>query len=371
MRILFVNSIQMWGGGEVWLMDMMRGLAARGHAPEILCRRGTPLEARAREAGWTVHAIRFGGDLDPGPIAQAAALMRRRRYDVVCTNTDKDLRAGGMAARLAGVRAIVPSREVDYPLKDTWRYRFAYNCLATAIAANSEATKRTLLRSAPWLRAERVQVIYKGIDVAPFVEGGGPALRRELGIPFDALLVGFAGTIDDRKGVPALLEAFAAVQAAVPSAHLVLAGEGRLRDWAESSARERGLTVHFAGFRRDIPAFMDALDVFVLPSQWEGFGYVVVEAMAARRAVVVSRASSLPEIVVEGETGLLAPVGDAAAFATAITSLLRDPALRQRMGRAGRARVESHFTFDRMIDGFESLFAGQTNPPAPPHGPTS
>ena len=108
MRILFVNSIQMWGGGEVWLMDMMRGLAARGHASEILCRRGTPLEARAREAGWTVHAIRFGGDLDPGPIAQAAALMRRRRYDVVCTNTDKDLarrRHGGAAGRCAGHRA--------------------------------------------------------------------------------------------------------------------------------------------------------------------------------------------------------------------------------------------------------------------------
>lgn len=359
MNLLFVNSIQMWGGGEVWLMDMVRELARRGHRPEILCRRGTPLEVRARAGGASVHAMRFGGDVDPLPILRAARLMRRRRIDVVCTNTDKDLRVGGMAARLAGVRGVVPSREVDYPLKNEFMYRFAYNRLATAVAANSEATKQTLVRSAPWLAPERIHVIHKGIDLGAYDAAAGEGVRRELGIAPGTPVVGFAGTLDARKGVPVLLEAFDAVRRRRPEALLVLAGRGPLQAEIEARARRPESGVRLAGFRDDMPAFMRAADVLVLPSTWEGFGYVLVEAMAARRPTVASRTSSIPEIVVDGETGLLAPVGDAPAFADAILALLDDPERRRRLGEAGRRRVETRFTLARMIDGFEALFRAQ------------
>ncbi|HEX9934010.1 MAG TPA: glycosyltransferase, partial [bacterium] len=115
MRILFINSIQMFGGGEVWLFRTMHELNRRGHSVHLLCRSGTVLEARARTFGFNVHVLHVRGDFDPVCIAKAALLMRRLKPDVVCTNLDKDLRFGGVAAKWAGVKAVVPRRGIDHP----------------------------------------------------------------------------------------------------------------------------------------------------------------------------------------------------------------------------------------------------------------
>ena len=184
LRVLFINSIQMWGGAEVWLMDVMHGLARRGHVTALACRPGTILEKNARAQGLDVIPVAMRSDFDPVVVGKMARLLRARRIDVVSTNMDKELRFGGLAARLAGRVAVVPSREVDYPLKNRLRYRFTYNRLADHILANSVATKRSLLMNAPWLSPDRIEVIYKGIDPAPYLGdvAEGVALRRELGI---------------------------------------------------------------------------------------------------------------------------------------------------------------------------------------------
>ncbi|MDZ7393132.1 MAG: glycosyltransferase family 4 protein [candidate division KSB1 bacterium] len=358
LRILFVNSIQMFGGGEVWMLRTLELLMERGHRVHLLCRPGTRLAAEAVQRQIPCSTMAMRGDFDPVAIVQVYRLIKRLRINVVLTNMDKELRFAGLAARLAGVRAVFPRRGIDYPLKNRWRYRFAYTKLASRVIANSWATARALRRNAPWLPAEHIEVIYNGIDPSPFLTAP-PLLRAELRIPARAKVVGFVGQLDERKGIHYLVQAFSLVHKRHPEAILLMVGEGPLREWIEAQAAALGLAeaVILCGFRSDVPAVMHSIDLLVLPSLWEGFGIVLIEAMAAGKPVVTTDVSSMPEIVEHGKTGLLVPPADAEALAAAISRLLGEPELGRTLGRAGRVRVEHRFAIDRMIEQLEELFA--------------
>jgi glycosyltransferase involved in cell wall biosynthesis len=161
------------------------------------------------------------------------------------------------------------------------------------------------------------------------------------------------------KGHRHLLEAAARIERTKPGAHWVLVGAGELEASLKHQARGLGLEsrVHFTGWRDDIPEVLAVSDVFVLPSESEGFGRVVVEAMAMARPVVATAVGGVPEIVQDGQTGILVPPSDPAALADAVRSLLDDPARASRLGAAGRARAESRFTLTAHVDGVERVYA--------------
>jgi glycosyltransferase involved in cell wall biosynthesis len=249
---------------------------------------------------------------------------------------------------------------VDYPLKNRLRYRFTYNGLADHILANSVATKRSLLVNAPWLKPDRIEVIYKGIDPAPYLESpdDGLSLRRELGIAYDSPLVGFVGQIIERKGIPDLVWSIPRVVERMPAARFLFVGEGKLVEFLLAKARELGVegNVIHAGFRQDIPAVMKAIDLLVLPSVVEGFGYVLVEAMAAGKPVVATNVSSIPEIVQDDETGVLVDVHDPDRLAAAMIDVLAREDRGRAMGERGRRVMLEKFTLHRMIDRIEAAF---------------
>ena len=353
----------MWGGAEVWLMDVMHGLTRRGHAVTLVCRPGTILEKNARAEGLDVVPMAMRSDFDPAVIWRVARLMRARRIDVLSTNMDKELRFGGCAARVVGKIVVVPSREVDYPLKDKLRYRFTYNWLADHVFANSVSTKRSLLMKAPWLSPDRVEVIYKGIDPAPYLSNPeeGLAVRRELGIEDGAPVVGFVGQIIERKGIPDLVWSIPRVVERLPGVRFLFVGEGQLTEFLLSKARELGVMDHVvhAGFRKDIPAVMKAIDLLVLPSVVEGFGYVLVEAMAAAKPVVATNVSSIPEIVQHGGTGILVDVHNPDQLSEAIVAVLAGRERGRDLGERGRQVMLEKFTLERMIDHIEAAFLDQ------------
>ncbi len=358
MKILFANTIQMFGGGEVWMLRALTELQRRGHTVALLCRPGTQVAQRAAAAGILVHTLPVRGDFGPITICRAARLLRREKYQIVLTNMDKELRFMGVAARFVRDCHVIARRGIDYPLKNRWRYRFAYNVLASAVIANSHATKNALLRNAPWLDAQRIHVIHNGINPAPFMTPSTGNFRRWLGLEKNAVLIGFVGQLDERKGLEWLLPAFAEVHRQCPDVHLALVGEGGLRPWIENFCRDHHLgdRVHLTGFIADVEEVMRDIDLLVLPSLWEGFGIVLIEAMAAGKPCVTTRVSSMPEIVVDGETGFVVPVQDAQALSNALTTLVQDRNRAEIMGQAGRARVERHFTLARMVDELERLF---------------
>lgn len=367
MNVLFLNSCRTWGGGEVSLTQIVDSLMSRGHSVTVACRRGSALHRRLKDSTVNLVPIRFGGDFDPFTILGLARLMVGSKIDVVCVHTEKELRVGGLASLLAAVPVIV-SREVDFPLKDTFVNRVFYGKVASVVIANSYATKNTLLISAPWLGREKIHVVWKGVDIRKFRLPASGSLRGEFHIGDEDSLIGFVGRLDEQKGLMTLLEAMALLVERHRNAKLVLAGDGNLRASVQEFVRRRNLDrhVYLAGFREDIPEFLRGIDFLVMPSNWEGFGYAAVEAMAAGKAVVASHVSSLPEIIDDRRTGLLVSPRSPELLAEAMVTLVDDPQLRNSMGKAGALKVENVFTLSTMIGNVEALLLEAAGIPRAP-----
>lgn len=349
MRIVLSNASYAWGGVHVVTEALALGLQARGHDVAVFCRPDSPLQARLAGKA-PLEPVARGMDLSPLAIGRAIGALRRHRPDVVLTLMEKDVRLTGPAARALGIPVVV-RRANDRPLKRKPHFRVLYGWLPALHVANSEATRRTMLDSAPWLRPDAVRVIHNGIDTAAL--DALPA-ATDLDLPPGALGIGFVGRFDERKGILDLARAWPAVAAALPDAWLVMVGKG------PEEARARALLadaprVRWLGYRADAAAVMKALDVLAVPSHWEGFGLVAAEALAVGTPVVAADASSLPEIVRHGAEGLLVPPRDPQGLADALVILGGDAGMRARMAAAGIARIREHFSLDAMIDRYEQV----------------
>ena len=357
MRVLHVDSARGWRGGQnqVWLSA--RGMAARGHDVVVACRAGGVLAERARAAGLAVREMRFRGDLWPGAALTLASALRETRPDVVHLHDPHAVSAGLLARRLAGRRALVATRRVDFALRGFLSRRKYAAC--DRVIAVSEAIAGVLRRGG--LAPDRVRVVHEGVPDRPAQAGGREALR-ELGIPEDAPVVGNVAALTGHKDQATLLAAAAKVAVRVPEARFVIVGEGELRGRLEALSRELGLERRcvFAGFRADVDRLIPAFTVFCLSSHMEGLGTSLLDAMSFGVPVVATAAGGIPEAVTDGITGRLVPPRDPDALAAALVEALAHPAQRAEWGRAGRRRFEERFTADRMVEATLAVYAELT-----------
>jgi starch synthase (maltosyl-transferring) len=206
----------------------------------------------------------------------------------------------------------------------------------------------------------RLTVIPNGVDLAPF-DRATPLARASIGVPPDAHLALFIGRLDAQKGLPDLLDAAERVVALRQGWHLALVGDGPERPWLLGRMADRPALaghVRWLGRRDDVPSLLAAADVLVLASHWEGMPNVVLEAMAARRAVVATAVEGTEELVIPGRSGWLVPPRDVPALADALLDAADSPDRLRRYGEAGRARVEAEFSLDRMASAYQRLWAG-------------
>jgi glycosyltransferase involved in cell wall biosynthesis len=348
MRVVLSSGTRTWGGLEQMSVALALGLQSRGHEVVLFCRSGSRVQERLQDH-MPCEPILKHGRLNPLTVGRCMRALRRHRPDVVIGNTTKDPAWTGFAARLLGV-PFVYRHEFNRPYYDPPRTRLLFGWVPTLHIVNSEASRSTVLASAPWLRPEQVRVIYNGIDVQAF-ERAAPA---ELGLPAGAVVFGFVGRFEEQKGIFEVAEAWPRVVGALPRAHLVLVGWGQLEAQMREALRDAP-NVHWLGFRSDVPALMNAFDVLVAPFHQEGFGLVLCEAMAAGVPVVAARASSTPELVDNDVEGKLVGLRDADALAREMTLLGADAELRACMGARGRARVARDFTTERMVDNHEKV----------------
>jgi glycosyltransferase involved in cell wall biosynthesis len=239
--------------------------------------------------------------------------------------------------------------------------RIAYALLSPLVSryiAVSEHVRRFTLGHFRLIRADRVEVIHNGIDVAPFADvSTGEASRRPFGLPPRAFVIGYVGRLEPQKDLGALLRAVRELGDASAEVACVLAGDGTLRDRLEQEARALGLrNVHFLGHRRDLPNIYGLMDVFVLPSRFEGLPVSVIEAMAAARPVVATRVGGVAELVQDRVTGILVDPGEVGQIRDALRWLIERPQEARAMGVAGRERVRDHFTAEAMIAKTERLY---------------
>jgi len=347
-RIALSNASGSWGGVHLVTEVLARGLQARGHEVLVLCRAGSMLHERVRHLAPTAPVLR-GRDLSPRAMWRAAREMRRFRTDALLTLMKKDVRLTAPVARLLGVPVVV-RHAIDQPAPGGLFGRVLYGAVPAHHVTNALATRRTLLASAPWLHPDRVSVVYNGVD-AGAIERADP---EPLDLPEGSIAIGYIGSFEPRKGLLDLAAAWRRVAPEAPSAHLLLVGKGSQdallrRELAEAPR------VHFPGYRPRVAPLLRSLDLLVLPSYVEGVPNVALEAMAAGIPVVATAVSGTPEAVLDGTTGLLVPPRDPAALAEAILRLAGDPALRERMGRAGALRARRDFTLEAMLDRYEEI----------------
>jgi glycosyltransferase involved in cell wall biosynthesis len=209
-------------------------------------------------------------------------------------------------------------------------------------------------------------VIYNGLDLEEFdpCSIDGTAFREELGVTRDTLLVGIVGRVRPWKGQQFFLEAASQVGQHLPRIRFLIVGDTIFPAREDYISELKELAQHhgtadkvvFTGHRSDVPRVLAAMDILAHCSEAEPFGRVLIEGMAMAKPIVAFADGAVPEIVVDGETGLLVPPGDAAALARGIERLLHDESLRRAMGRRGRARVESMFTAEEMARRVEAVY---------------
>lgn len=207
---------------------------------------------------------------------------------------------------------------------------------------------------------DRLVVIPNGIDPLPY-DAVAPCLRESLGVPASAHLALCVGRLDVQKGLPFLLEAAERVVALRADWHLAIVGDGPARDELRKRAADRPALagrVHWLGRRNDVPALLKGADLLVLASLWEGMPNVVLEAMAARRAVVATAVEGSADLVIPGRTGWLVPPGSSEPLALALLDAASDPDRLRRYGEAGRLVVEADYSPRRVVSAYERLWGG-------------
>lgn len=360
------------GGGQRSLLEIVAGLDARRYRPVVACGADGSLVAALRERGITVEVVpmpSLRGSSGHRTTEMLAALIERERVQLIHANSVRAALYGLRAARAGRVPVLAHARVLrsGNPLEWLVDQYLAWRC--SVIVANSQATARRFR----WCLARAaVRVVHNGIDPAPFAKASGNAIRTRIGAAPETVLVGLVGMLEPRKGHAVLLEAFVRLALQAPHARLVFAGSEppgapEYRRILEQRIVSLGLSsrVSFLGWVDDVPSLMAALDVCVLPVvQPEGFGRTLIEAGAAGRPVIASRLGGIPEVVEHQLTGLLVPPGDVAALADALSLVLDDPALRARLGEAGRRRVQQRFTIETMLTQlmavYDELTAGRS-----------
>ena len=351
LTFLFVDTERVWRGGQDQLLALLKGLHRRGHAIHLICQPQTLLETRAREYGLLVHPVAIWSEVGPISFLRVLSVLQHVRADVLAFNTPRAILLGTLASRLTSVGARIIFRRVNFPLRKGCYTKFKYTWGIDCIVAISESIRWQL--QVCGIPVSRIKTIYEGMDLSLYPMRNDLRARSS-GEP---IVVGTVAHLSREKGLNHLVEAASMIPEVQKKMRFVIVGNGNCRQELEEQVRDKGLqgVFHFAGFHSDVSAFMKSFDMFALPSLSEGLSSAILEAMAASLPIVATEVGGIPELVTDGENGLLVSPADPPALARAIQQLAENPEECLRMGQRGRARMEERFTLDRKIMETEQL----------------
>jgi glycosyltransferase involved in cell wall biosynthesis len=373
LKILFIHGITEIGGAERELLRILGDLPSLGYHPIVACPMRGPLVEELDRRKIEHHAMVLPPWRKLFAYPKRAAAVRALR-EVIITTRPQLLHVNDIwwvpqtLRAVAGVGMPIVAhvrQEIDPPKVR----RYELNEVDRVFSV-SRQIQRSL--EAGGVLSERLRVLHSGLELSAVpVQADGCDIRRQFGIPVDVPVIGTVANIFPRKGYEVMLRALPTILKALPELHYLVVGSGnapyetRLR----SLVRELGVAnrVHFAGFQASVYLYLAAMDLYVHPALVEGFGIAVLEAMAMRKPVVATATGGLPEIVQDGETGIVVSPGDPDALAQSVSRLLQDSARCRRLGEAGRTRVATHFTVETMMDqlvsGYGALLGRRVSAP--------
>lgn len=356
-KILHIQRAGAIAGSENHLLQLLPGLQQRGHDITFLALTKpqeipSPLTQALTNQGIPVIDQRVEREWQPEIVPQMAQIIHRGRYDIVHTHLLYADLYGAFATRWAGRAKVLCTRHNDnryrqrWPMRPliTWNTGWMHHVIA--ISAHIKAFNMQYQR----VPAEKITVIPYGYEP--------PAPAPIAPPPTGTFTIGMVGRLVPQKSHATAIRALPLILDSVPHARLVILGDGPLRSELVLLAAQLNLTPHveFLGYQPQAAQWMRGFDLLLHPSQHEGFGLVLLEAMAARLPIVATRVSAIPEIVVDGQTGWLIPPQDPESLAQAVIHLLTNPARRAQMGEAGYQRLVQEFTVAKMLDRTEAVY---------------
>ena len=365
-RVVHATTQRGWRGGEQQLVWLHGRLAALGLEQRIVCPAGSELARRAAADGAGVVPV-AGRGMDPRFVA---GLARAAKGVEVVHAHDAGAHAAAVIASavLRAPWSVVVSRKVVFPIGRGPLTRWKYDHRSVRRIVCSSGAIAEVLRGAVRDPSERLRVVHDAIDPGRFASGRGSGrLRRELGVPDGVPLVGTVAAVATEKDPFTFVEVAARLLRAGRTLRFVWVGEGPLQAEAEARCRTLGVAdrVVFTGFRADVPDLLPGLDLFLFTSRAEGLGTSLLDAQACGVPVVATKAGGIPEAVLDGETGLLAPPGEVDALAARVERLLDDSALRTRLVEAADRRVRSDFGLDALARGTLEVYREAISSPVP------
>lgn len=362
-RVAHLIATNFFGGPERQILSHAQHVMQHGIGVLIISfqefGQENQLLAAADSEGVPKVALKARSPFHPGAILELNGLLRARRINILVTHGYKSNVVGRVASWAAGIPEIAVSRGWTSENNRIQLYEKAdriFLRLADAVVAVSKGQRQKIL--ACGVRPEKVRVIHNAIDLGAYPGPAEKSVRAELGIPQDAILVATAGRLSPEKNHLGLVEAARRVLSKMPDAYFVVFGEGFVRPELEKAVAEVGVGHRFflPGFRSDVRSLLHEIDIFVLPSHTEGLPNVVLEAFACRKPVVATSVGGTPEVVRDGENGVLVAPNDAEGLANSILELCADSNKRAKMGMNGFQVVQSDFGFEKQTDNYMKLY---------------
>lgn len=356
MRIGFFNSIASWGGGEKWHFEAAIHFAKLGHEVYFFGDQNSKLRTKLLDypqITFVVVNLTNFSFLNPVKRYSLTAKFKELKLKTLLINNPKDLKIAAYAAHTAGIPRIIYRRGSAIPIKNTFLNQRIFTHYVTDVLANSLATKRTILiNNQNLFPEEKIKVIYNPIDIDAFDRSSYQKIvpKREP----DELIIGNLARLSPEKNQKLLIDLSVVLSEQNIKHQIYITGKGESEKELKAYNEKRGTAknVHFLAFTDSPKSFLTDIDIFILPSQWEGFGYVLAEASLAEKPVIAFTNSSGPELVVDNVSGFLTDLNNIPQIVEKVKKL-QDAELRQKMGAAGRQYVHQSFDKDKIYGSLE------------------
>jgi glycosyltransferase involved in cell wall biosynthesis len=360
MNIVHTESSEGWGGQEIRILGEAWGMIARGHRVSLLCPPGSRIHVEAASRGVPARALPISRKNLSGLIA-IRKWLKANPVDVINTHSSTDSWLAALASKsLSAAPPIVRTRHISTPVPSNAATRWLYQVATRHIVTTGEKLREQLMRE-NGIPGNMLTSIPTGIDTDSFTPGARAGSRVALDLPLDATIIGIVATLRDWKGHTYLIEAFARLRREIPARNLRLAivGDGPERAALQAMVAAQGLQdcVIMPGNQSAVTPWLRAMDIFCLPSYAnEGVPQALMQAMACALPVVSTSVGSIAEIIDPGITGLIIAPKDVDALCWALTRLIGDAELRQRLASAARKAAVSRFGEEIMLDRMEHVF---------------
>jgi glycosyltransferase involved in cell wall biosynthesis len=361
-----INVLQLvegfsFGGAEGKLLELVERLDKSKYNVTV-CSLGLGgiLQEKFEKIGVKVFVISRKSKFDCAFIFKLVKLMREEKIDILQTTLFFADFIGPIAAKLAGVRVTLAWETISAPEWLVKRRLIAYKIamkFADKIISVSEATKTWSIKKRG-ISPEKLVTIPYGVDLQKYNLNPASEKRKELGVSSGTILFGTVARLHKQKGHVYLIKAVKDVVKEIPNVKFVFIGDGELREELEEQVNKLKIADNFLflGFRYDVNELLKTLDVFILPSLYEGLPNVILEAMACGRPVIATSVDGSPEAIENNVTGILVPPRDPVFLKQAISQLAKNKKLRESMGKEGRYRVEKYFSLRGQLEKFENMY---------------